>query len=35
MESWAQVRPLPYMARSQMTSPPVESTRVETLQSVT
>ncbi len=34
-ESWAQVRELPYMARSQMTSPPLACTRVETSQSVT
>ena len=35
MESWAQVLPLPYMARSQMTWPPVASTLQETSQSVT
>lgn len=28
-ESWAQVSLLPYMARSQMTSPPCETTLVE------
>jgi hypothetical protein len=35
MESWAQVLAFPYMARSQMTSPSVASTLVETSQSVT
>ena len=35
MESWAQVRFPPYMARSQITLPPSEVTLVETLKSVT